>query len=135
MSKRERYESMKSFSVVFIALVALLGSAFQLHAAESETSTGTANANPHTAAPTFSTIPVPAGSRPQAIVEVPDGAIWVGALTRLFKLTPDGKMSETLLPANLTTSGRATIVQFLTFGPDGNLWAPYNQGNAIWSMT
>jgi streptogramin lyase len=119
---------MKSLSVVFITLVALLGSAFQLYAAESETFTGAA-------APTFSTIPVPAGSRPQAILATPDGAIWVGTLTKLFKLTSDGKLSETPLPANLTTSGRATIVQFLTFGPDGNLWAPYNQGNVIWSMT
>ena len=91
---------MKSLCVVFIALVALLRSAFQLYAAGSETFTGAA-------APTFSTIQVPAGSRPQAIVSAPDGAIWVGALTKLFKLTSDGKMSETPLPANLTTSGRA----------------------------
>jgi streptogramin lyase len=89
-------------------------------------------------APELTTIPVAAGSRPQAIVSGPDGAVWFGTLTKVCKIGPDRKISEIPLPDNLkrpSGAPRATIVQYLVVGPDRNLWGAYNQGNAIWSMS
>jgi streptogramin lyase len=89
-------------------------------------------------APELTTIPVSAGSRPQAIVSGPDGAVWFGTLTTVCKVGPDRRITEIPLPDNLkrpSTAPRATIVQHLVVGPDKNLWGAYQQGNAIWSMS
>jgi len=88
-------------------------------------------------APELTTIPVAAGSRPQAIVSGPDGAVWFGTLTKVCRISPDREITEIPLPDNLkkpSGAPRATIVQYLVVGPDKNLWSAYNQGNAIWSM-
>src|SRR5262249_11993512 len=64
-------------------------------------------------APELTTIPVGAGSRPQAIVSDPDGTVWFGTLTKVCKIGPDRKISEIPLPDNLkrpSTAPRATIV-------------------------
>jgi virginiamycin B lyase len=117
---------MKRTSIVSIGLLALVGSAVGLEAAE------------NAPAPELTTIPVAAGSRPQAIVSGPDGAVWFGTLTKVCKVGPDRKISEIPLPDDLKRprgAPRATIVQYLVVGPDKNLWSAYNQGNAIWSMS
>jgi hypothetical protein len=58
-------------------------------------------------------IPVAAGSRPQASVSGPDGAVWFGTLTKVCKVGSDRKISESPLPDNLKRprgAPRATIV-------------------------
>ena len=63
-----------------------------------------------------------AKSRPQAIVQGPDAAIWYGTSTRICRITTDGKRSDFNLPSNLTSTTGGTVVQSLVFAPDGNLW-------------
>src|SRR6516162_5964789 len=113
--------SMKG-SLASATLVLLAGSVVGLSAAE----------------PELTTIPVVAGSRPQAIVSGPDGAVWFGTLTKVCKIGSDRIITEIPLPDNLKRpkgAPRATIVQHLVVGPDKNLWGAYQQGNAIWSMS
>jgi virginiamycin B lyase len=107
---------MKRTSIVAIALWALVGWAVGLDAAAKAP------------APKLTTMPVAPGSRPQAIVSGPDGAVWFGTLTKVCKVGPDRKISEIPLPDNLkrpSAAPRATIVQYLVVGPDKNLWGAY----------
>ena len=108
---------MKSFSPLWLLLTTMFA-----QAAEPQTTN-------------ITDFPVAPKSRPQAIVAGPDKAIWFGTSTRIYRLTTDGKSSEFKLPDNLTSTVGGTVVQSLVFGPDGNLWGAYNQGNVIWRMT
>jgi virginiamycin B lyase len=98
-----------------IALLAVVGSVIGLSAAE----------------PRLTTIPLASGSRPQAIVSGPDGAVWFGTLTTVCKIDSHRKISEIPLPDHLKGVGKATVLQYLVVGPDKQLWAVYRQGKVV----
>jgi virginiamycin B lyase len=106
---------MKGLSIISIALVTLLGSGVGLFAAE----------------PELTTIPLAPGSRPQAIVSGPDGAVWFGTLTKVCKIDADKKISEIALPDDLKAAGKVTVLQYLAVGPDKQFWAVFRQGNVV----
>src|SRR5262245_55418612 len=102
-------------SRISVALMALVGSAVGLSAAE----------------PELATIPLAAGSRPQAIVSGPDGAVWFGTLTKVCKIDSDRKIAEIPLPDDLKAAGKTTVLQYLVVGPDKQFWAVFRQGNVV----
>src|SRR5262249_48399787 len=102
-------------SLATIALMVLVGSAGVLHAAE----------------PELTTIPLAPGSRPQAIVSGPDGAVWFGTLTKVCKIDSERKIAEIPLPDDLKAAGKTTVLQYLVVGPDKQFWAVFRQGNVV----
>jgi virginiamycin B lyase len=103
---------MKSISIVLMVLV---GAAVGLPAAE----------------PELMTIPLASGSRPQAIVSGPDGAVWFGTLTKFCRIGSDRKFDEIPLPDDLRATGKTTVLQYLAVGPDKQFWAVYRQGHVV----
>ena len=102
-------------SLASATLVLLAGSVVGLSAAE----------------PELTTIPLAPGSRPQAIVSGPDGAVWFGTLTKVCKIDSGRKITEIPLPDDLKTAGKTTVLQYLAVGPDKQFWAVFRQGNVV----
>src|SRR5262249_12649498 len=83
------------------------------------------------AEPELTTTPLAPGSRPQAIVSGPDGAVWFGTLTKVCKIDADRKISEIALLDDLKATGKTTVLQYLVVGPDKQFWAVFRQGNLV----
>src|SRR5262245_14515129 len=96
-----------------LALLVLAGAAIGLSAAE----------------PELTTIPLAPGSRPQAIVSGPDDAVWFGTLTKVCKISSDRRIAEIPLPDDLKATGKTTVLQYLTVGPDKQFWGVHREGH------